>query len=34
MYKMLAAADKLEYGLKLKKSAFFAGTAYKICGLD
>ena len=34
MYKMLAAADKLEYGLKLKKSAFFAGAAYKICGLD
>ena len=34
MYKLFSAADKLEYGLNLKKSAFFAGAAYKICGLD
>lgn len=34
MYKLLGYADKMEYGLKLKKSAFFASTTYKICGLE
>ncbi len=34
MYQLLGLADQVENRLQLKKSVFFANTAYQICGLE